>query len=230
MAKGSPAPPRGRGVALEAGPRGRLERGPRERVLEEILLRTVVEHVADFEVGPEWASHAHTRACVDTDLRGQFGRAIRVSRHRRGELDLNETFEPVSPAVEPREEAGRGGERMRLPTQAGVDRQSALGAQVWIRLRGTRIEIQFREGGWAEGDSSAGSHLEGFDSGTGEGSRGGAQARTESGHGPDEVEPQCRIHGERSPQERSVVGDPQREDLAAVDPGVASCQPFAARG
>ena len=121
------------------------------------------------------------------------------------------------------EDAGRGGERMGLPTQAGVDRQGPLGAQIWIRLRRARVEIQFREGGRAEGDSSASSHLEGFDSGAQKGSRAGAQARTESGHCPNEVEPQCRIHGERSPQERSVVGDPQRDDLAAVDSGVASC-------
>src|SRR5439155_454974 len=84
----------------------------------------------------------------------------------------------VQIAIARPEDAGRGGERMGLPTQAGVDRQSPLGAQIWIRLRRARVEIQFREGGRAEGDSSASSHLEGFDSGAQKGSRAGAQART----------------------------------------------------
>src|SRR5438132_8276449 len=118
MSKGSSAPPRGRGVALETGPRGRLERGPGEWVLEEILLRTVVEHVAHFEVGPEWAGHAHTRPCVDADLRRQLGRAVSVSRRRRGELDLKEPFEPVSLVVEPREQAVRRAVR-ELPPSLG---------------------------------------------------------------------------------------------------------------
>src|ERR1700737_3004094 len=78
MAKGSPAPPRGKEVALETGPRGRLERGPRERVLEEVLLGAVVEQVAHFDVDPERPGHAQAGACIDADLGGQLGGAVRV--------------------------------------------------------------------------------------------------------------------------------------------------------
>src|SRR2546426_36506 len=83
-----PAPPRGKEVALETGPRGRLERGPRERVLEEVLLGAVVEQVAHFDVDPERPGHAQAGACIDADLGGQVGGAVRVPRRRRGELDL----------------------------------------------------------------------------------------------------------------------------------------------
>lgn len=71
MAKGSPgATAREGGVALEACPRGRLERGSGERVLEEVLLGAVVEQVADLHVDPQRAGDPRAGACVDADLRG----------------------------------------------------------------------------------------------------------------------------------------------------------------
>src|SRR5258708_25620085 len=80
----------------QPGPRDHREREARQRVLEEILLRPVVEEVLGLEVEPERPRRAYARAGVEQQARGQRGGAELVARHRRDRVDLGVTFEALA--------------------------------------------------------------------------------------------------------------------------------------
>src|SRR5690349_6300460 len=84
------------GCLLKPDARDHRDRAPRQRVLEEVLEGLVVEEVLDFEVEPERPGGAGAGAGVEDELRGQAGRAVVVSRRRRGEAALGIAFEAVA--------------------------------------------------------------------------------------------------------------------------------------
>ena len=90
-----------------ARPRDDGEREARERVLEEVFERAIVEEVLGLDVDPERAGDARPEAGVEDELAAEQGGVVEVARHRRGDAHLAVAFDAVAAAREAEEEAVR---------------------------------------------------------------------------------------------------------------------------
>src|SRR5438067_8885700 len=117
----------------QPGARDEGEREPGQGVLEEVLLRLVVEEILDLEVDPQRPDGADAGAGVDAQLCGEAGAVERVAGHLAAEGEARIAFEAVATARQASEELVRRAvdEVMALEAAAQVDgvqeRVSGLG-------------------------------------------------------------------------------------------------------